>query len=87
MSAELSIVRSRAMIVPMSTRTCLIPYLDITNAPASGDTRPPGAPAIGGGPGGGSCTCPPRPPLRKGGSQSLSRAHLERHDCPDRLAL
>jgi HK97 family phage major capsid protein len=38
MSAELGVARSRAMVVPMTSRTCLIPYLDITNAPASGDT-------------------------------------------------
>jgi HK97 family phage major capsid protein len=37
-SAEQSIARPRSTIIPMASRTVQIPYLDITNAPSSGDT-------------------------------------------------
>jgi HK97 family phage major capsid protein len=37
-AAEQSVARPRATIVPMGSRTVQIPYLDVTNAPSSGDT-------------------------------------------------
>jgi len=37
-AAEVSIVRSRATIVPMTARTIQVPYLDITNVPTAGQT-------------------------------------------------
>jgi HK97 family phage major capsid protein len=37
-AAELSIVRPRATIVPMTSRSIQVPYLDVTNAPTAGDT-------------------------------------------------
>jgi HK97 family phage major capsid protein len=37
-AAEVSIVRSRATIVPMTARSIQVPYLDITNVPAAGQT-------------------------------------------------
>jgi HK97 family phage major capsid protein len=36
--AEKSVVRSRAMVIPMSSREIDIPYLDVTTAPSAGDT-------------------------------------------------
>ncbi len=37
-AAEQSVVRPRATVVPMSSRSVQIPYLDCTNAPTAGDT-------------------------------------------------
>ncbi|MCI0456128.1 MAG: phage major capsid protein [Gemmataceae bacterium] len=37
-AAEQSVVRPRATIVPMSSRSVQVPYLDVTNAPTAGDS-------------------------------------------------
>src|SRR5436305_12451024 len=37
-AAEQAVVRPRATIVPMTSRSIQIPYLDITNVPNAGDT-------------------------------------------------
>ncbi|HKB41903.1 MAG TPA: phage major capsid protein [Gemmataceae bacterium] len=37
-SAEQSIVRPRATVVPMAARSIQVPYLDVTNVPTAGDT-------------------------------------------------
>ncbi len=37
-AAEQSVVRPRATVVPMTSRSIQIPYLDVTNVPTAGDT-------------------------------------------------
>src|SRR5262249_59625351 len=37
-AAESAVVRPRATVIPMTARSLQVPYLDVTNAPAAGDT-------------------------------------------------
>ncbi|MBI1916715.1 MAG: phage major capsid protein [Planctomycetes bacterium] len=37
-AAEQAVVRPRATVVPMTSRSIQVPYLDVTNAPTAGDT-------------------------------------------------